>query len=73
MLTTDVITPIVDDPATFGAIAACNALSDVYAMGGKPITAMAIVGMPVDLVPLEIINEILRGGAGNCGDVMYSK
>lgn len=63
MQTVDFFTPIVDDPYVYGQIAATNSLSDVYAMGGRPLTAMAIVGMPVDLVPLEIINEILRGGA----------
>lgn len=63
MQTVDFFTPIVDDPYLYGQIAATNSLSDVYAMGGRPLTAMAIVGMPVDLVPLDIINEILRGGA----------
>ena len=63
MQTVDFFTPIVDDPYLYGQIAASNSLSDVYAMGGRPITAMAIVGMPVDLVPLDVINEILRGGA----------
>ena len=59
----DFFTPIVDDPFTYGQIAAANSLSDVYAMGGRPITAMATVGMPVDVVGLEVINESLRGGA----------
>ena len=59
----DFFTPIVDDPFTYGQIAATNSLSDVYAMGGRPVTAMAIVGMPVDVVGVDIINEILRGGA----------
>jgi selenide,water dikinase len=60
--TTDFFTPIVDDPFAYGQIAAANALSDVYAMGGRPLTALAIVGMPIDLVPLDIVNQILRGG-----------
>ena len=56
-------TPIVDDPYKYGQIAAANALSDVYAMGGRPLTAMNLIGMPTDDVPVEIINQILRGGA----------
>ena len=60
--TVDFFPPIVDDPFKFGEIAATNALSDVYAMGGKPIIALNIVGFPVDL-PHEILGEILRGGA----------
>jgi selenide,water dikinase len=61
--TVDFFTPIVDDPYTYGAIAATNSLSDVYAMGGRPITAMNLMGMPTDLVPPKMINAILRGGA----------
>ena len=61
--TVDFFTPIVDDPYLYGQIAATNALSDVYAMGGRPITAMNIVGMPADILSVEIINEILKGGA----------
>src|SRR5216683_1119573 len=57
--TTDFFTPIVDDPYDFGRIAATNALSDVYAMGGKPIFALAIVGMPLDKMPVEVIQRIL--------------
>jgi selenide,water dikinase len=60
--TTDFFTPIVDDPFAYGQIAAANALSDVYAMGGRPLTALAIVGVPIDLVPLDTVNQILRGG-----------
>ena len=60
--TVDFITPIVDDPATFGAIAAANALSDVYAMGGEPQAALAICGFPDDRVSTEVIARILRGG-----------
>lgn len=62
ILTTDFFTPIVDDPYTFGQIAAANSLSDVYAMGGRPITAMNIVCFPTCL-PMNILKEILRGGA----------
>lgn len=62
MQTVDFFTPIVDDPFTFGQIAAANALSDVYAMGGKPLTALNIICFPVSCHPLEIMEEILRGG-----------
>ena len=55
--TTDFFTPIVDDPFAYGQIAAANALSDVYAMGGRPLTALNIVGIPADLVPLETVNR----------------
>lgn len=61
--TVDFFTPVVDDPYLYGQIAACNSLSDVYAMGGRPLTAMNIVAMPDDKLPPEIINAILRGGA----------
>lgn len=64
--TTDFFTPIVDDPELYGRIAAANALSDVYAMGGRPITALAIAGMPQDLVTEETIQSIFRGGAQMC-------
>jgi selenide,water dikinase len=63
VLTTDFFTPIVDDPYEFGAIAATNALSDVYAMGGRPLTALNIVGFPDELLDVEVLAEILRGGA----------
>lgn len=66
--TTDFFTPIVDDPYDFGRIAATNALSDVYAMGGRPIMALAVVGMPLDKLPLEVIRRILEGGASVCED-----
>jgi selenide,water dikinase len=64
--TTDFFMPIVDDPFDFGRIAATNALSDVYAMGAKPIFALAIVGMPVEKLPASTIGEILAGGAAAC-------
>jgi selenide,water dikinase len=58
--------PIVDDPYDFGRIAATNAISDVYAMGGTPIMALALVGMPIDKLPLEVIGRILEGGESVC-------
>ena len=61
--TTDFFMPMVDDPFDFGRIAATNALSDVYAMGGRPIFALAILGMPINAMPTSMIREILRGGA----------
>src|SRR6266516_4866983 len=61
--TVDFFTPIVDDPFVYGQIAAANALSDVYAMGGRPLTAMNLMGVPTDVVGPRIINAILRGGA----------
>jgi selenide,water dikinase len=61
--TTDFFTPIVDDAYAYGQIAASNALSDVYAMGGRPLTALNLMGVPVDLIPPRVINRILRGGA----------
>jgi len=64
--TTDFFMPIVDDPREFGRIAATNALSDVYAMGGKPILALAIVGMPIKLLSEATIGKILKGGAEVC-------
>jgi selenide,water dikinase len=64
--TTDFFTPIVDDPHDFGRIAATNAISDVYAMGGKPIMALAIVGMPLEKLPVSIIQRILEGGESVC-------
>jgi selenide,water dikinase len=64
--TTDFFTPIVDDPYDFGRIAATNALSDVYAMGGQPIFALALVGMPLDKLPVEAIRRILEGGEAVC-------
>jgi selenide,water dikinase len=64
--TTDFFMPIVDDPFDFGAIAATNAISDDYAMGGQPLFALALVGMPVNQLPLEVIRRILEGGESVC-------
>ncbi|MFN3295992.1 selenide, water dikinase SelD, partial [Caldimonas sp.] len=64
--TTDFFMPIVDDPHDFGRIAATNAISDVYAMGGRPILALGLVGMPVNVLPLEVIGRILQGGESVC-------
>jgi selenide, water dikinase len=66
--TTDFFMPVVDDPYDFGRIAATNALSDVYAMGGSPILALAIVGMPVGKLAPDVIGAILAGGASVCAD-----
>jgi selenide, water dikinase len=66
--TTDFFMPIVDDPFQFGRIAATNALSDVYAMGGSPILALAVVGMPVGRIPVPMVQAILAGGASVCGE-----
>jgi selenide,water dikinase len=63
VLTTDFFTPIVDDPYDFGRIAAANALSDVYAMGGRPLWCLSLVGWPRDKLPLEDLGEVLRGAA----------
>ncbi|MEO6953578.1 MAG: selenide, water dikinase SelD [Polyangia bacterium] len=63
VLTTDFFTPIVDDPYQFGQVAAANALSDVYAMGGRPLTALSLVGFPDDTLPASVLGDILRGGA----------
>jgi selenide,water dikinase len=66
--TTDFFMPMVDDPRDFGRIAAANALSDIYAMGGKPIMALAILGMPLDKLPIETVRAILQGGASICAE-----
>jgi len=66
--TTDFFMPIVDDPFDFGRIAAANALSDVYAMGGRPIMALAILGMPLGKIRPETVREILNGGAAICAE-----
>ena len=65
--TTDFFMPIVDDPFDFGRIAATNAISDVYAMGGRPILALALVGMPINVLSTQTIGRILEGGAAVCG------
>ena len=65
--TTDFFMPVVDDPYDFGRIAATNAISDVYAMGGKPIMALAILAIPIDKIAPETVREILKGGAAVCG------
>ncbi|HBI83825.1 MAG TPA: selenide, water dikinase SelD [Alcaligenaceae bacterium] len=64
--TTDFFTPIVDDPYDFGRIAATNAISDVYAMGGQPIFALALLGMPINVLPLDVIRKITEGGQSVC-------
>jgi selenide,water dikinase len=66
--TTDFFMPVVDDARDFGRIAAANALSDVYAMGGNPIMALAILGMPLGKLRVETVREILAGGASVCAD-----
>jgi selenide,water dikinase len=66
--TTDFFMPIVDDAFDFGRIAATNAISDVYAMGGTPIMALALVGMPINQLPLETIGDVIRGGQSICAE-----
>ena len=67
--TTDFFTPVVDDPYDFGRIAATNAISDVYAMGGTPILALALLGMPIDKIPIEVIRRIAEGGQSVCNAI----
>jgi len=67
VLTADFFTPIVDDPYDWGRIAAANAFSDVYAMGGRPVTALNLAGWPVDDLPLELLSRVLEGGAAVAG------
>ncbi len=64
--TTDFFTPVVDDPFDFGRIAATNAISDVYAMGARPIMALALVGMPLEKLPVSVISRVLEGGESVC-------
>src|SRR6201998_975363 len=66
--TTDFFMPMVDDPRDFGRIAAANAVSDLYAMGGKPIMALAILGMPLGKVPVDTVRAILQGGVSICAE-----
>ena len=66
--TTDFFMPIVDDPFDFGRIAATNAISDVYAMGGTPIMALALVAMPINQLPIDVIGRVLAGGQAVCAD-----
>jgi selenide,water dikinase len=66
--TTDFFTPVVDDPFDYGRIAAANALSDVYAMGGKPIMAIAVLGWPLDSLPAELAQQVIEGGRAACAD-----
>ena len=66
--TTDFFMPIVDDPYDFGRIAATNAISDIYAMGGDPLMAIAILGWPVNLLPPEVARDVIRGGRAVCDD-----
>jgi selenide,water dikinase len=66
--TVDYITPVVDDPYTWGAIAAANALSDVYAMGARPIFALSLVNFPRDTLPLEVLERVVQGGAAKTSE-----
>lgn len=66
--TTDFFTPVVDDPYDWGRIAAANALSDVYAMGGTPVVAVNLLGWPREVLPFELAAEVLRGGLAICGE-----
>ena len=70
--TVDFFTPIVDDPYDFGRIAAANSLSDIYAMGGKPLFALNIVAFPSDDLPLSVLTDILRGGSDIASDAGIS-
>lgn len=72
VLTVDVITPLVDDPASFGAIAAANSLSDVWAMGGEPRFALNLVFFPDDQLPISVLDEILEGGRRVCEEAGVS-
>jgi selenide,water dikinase len=69
--TVDFFTPIVDDPYLFGAIAAANSISDIYAMGATPILGLAIAAFPTDVLPLEVLQEILRGGAEKAAEAGF--
>ena len=67
--TVDFFTPIVDDPFSYGQIAAANSLSDIFAMGGRPLTALNIIGFPTDLIRPKVISSILRGGLAKAAEV----
>src|SRR4051794_36687283 len=67
--TVDFFTPIVDDPFSYGQIAAANSLSDIFAMGGRPLTALNIIGFPVDVVRPRVVSSILRGGLAKATEV----
>ena len=69
----DFFTPIVDDPYQFGQIAAANALSDIYAMGGRPLFALNIVGFPINDLPKSVLTEILQGGADKAAEAGIRK
>lgn len=69
--TVDFFTPIVDDPYLFGAIAAANSISDIYAMGATPIVGLAIAAFPTDVLPLEVLQEILRGGSEKAAEAGF--
>lgn len=66
--TTDFFMPIVDDPFTFGRIAGCNAISDIYAMGGEPLMAIAIFGWPINKLPAHVASEVIEGGRSICAE-----
>src|SRR5699024_6337998 len=70
--TADFFTPMLDDPYDWGRVAAANAIPDVYAMGGTPITAINLVGWPVDLLGLDVLREVLRGGMDVCNEAGIS-
>jgi selenide,water dikinase len=68
LATTDFFMPIVDDPFDFGRIAAANAISDIYAMGGRPVLALAVLGWPIDQLPPEVAREVIRGARAVCAE-----
>lgn len=72
LATTDFFMPIVDDPFDFGRIAAANAISDIYAMGGRPVLALAVLGWPIDRLPPEVAREVIRGARAICAEAATS-